>query len=255
MHIPVDPQRSETTTPQATGGAPDPPRPALAGQDHAGEGPAVSTEPRSFGGLKVIEVEPGAEVPPGVPAWAQRCDLVKTPNHSAATRRWLIGGGAVGAAASLAALGFAPWDRALSTASLIVSLVTLSEGLWPGSRTVVTPSDTGRFLVFADGVAEPMSDRQKTVGCLASGIGVLVMLTGITALIDGDLGMAAFLGLSGWWFYRVGRTGQMEAPDLPPATPEFLALADPRSPLPGVNLPASPPQTPASTEPGSRAGT
>jgi hypothetical protein len=211
----------------------------------------VSTEPRIIDGLKVIELEPGAEAPAGVPPWAQRCDLVKTPNRSPSARKWMIGGGAVGAAVSLAALGFAHGLDDLPGAALIVSLIVLLDGLWPGSQTVVTPSESGRFLAFADGLPQPRSDREESVGCMASGIGVLTMLAAISALVEGDLGTAAFLGLAGWWFYRLGRTGEMEAPDVPPASPEFLALADPNTPLPASDTPTSLPEA-AATPPGSQ---
>ena len=211
----------------------------------------MSTEPRIIDGLKVIELEPGAEAPPGVPPWAQRCDLVEAPNRSPSARKWMIGGGAVGAAVSLAALGFVHGLDSLPGAALIVSLIALLDGLWPGSQTVVTPSENGRFLVFADGLPEARSDEEKRTGCLASGLGVLMMLAAISALVDRDLGTAAFLGLGGWWFYRLGRTGQMEAPDVPPASPEFLALADPNTPLPAPDPPASRPEA-STTDPGSQ---
>lgn len=207
----------------------------------------MSTEPRIIDGLKVIELEPGAEAPPGVPPWAQRCDLVNTPNRSPSVRRWLIGGGAVGAAVSLAALGFVHGLDSLPGAVLIVSLIALLEGLWPGSQTVVTPSESGRFLAFADGLPQPRSNVEKGLGCLVSGFGVLFMLTGIAELFSGDLGNAVFSGLLGWWMYRAGTTGQMEAHDLPPASPEFLALADPKSPLLAGEAVTFPSESPAAS--------
>lgn len=201
----------------------------------------MSTKPRTIDGMKVIELGPGAEPPPGVPAWAQRCDLVKVPGVSASARPWMIGGGVVGAAAALAVLDFAHWGGDVPKVLLGGSLLTLLQGLWPGSRTVVTPSESGRFLVFSDGLREPPTEREKSVGCIASGLGVLAMLAGISDLLSGNLGSGAMLGLWGWWFYRVGRTGQFESPGVPAATPQFLALADPNTPLPVANPPAFPP--------------
>lgn len=207
---------------------------------------------REIDGLKVVDAEPGAPLPPGVPAWAQRCEVVEILNRSASARRWLIRGGLLGAAAGLAALSFAPWDVPVGIV-LGASLLALVDGFWPGKRTTIMPSAEGRFLAYADGVLPRRpTPREEASGCIASGLGVFIMLGGVAALVSGEQGAAAFTLLGGWWLYRAGRTGEMAPPDLPPATRRFLELADPSRALAAndpVTSPAEPVQIPAEHSP------
>ena len=47
-------------------------------------------ESRIVGGMRVVPVEPGAPLPPGVPSRAERCDVVEVPLYPAALRPWVV---------------------------------------------------------------------------------------------------------------------------------------------------------------------
>src|SRR5687768_13829013 len=99
-------------------------------------------ETRIVDGVKLVEVEPGAPLPPGVPSWAERCDVVEKPELSPALKPWVIGAGAAGALGSLVTLAFfSHWG----IAPLLPSLVVLYYGWVPGTTTSVVPSQSGRY--------------------------------------------------------------------------------------------------------------
>ncbi|HEV7590689.1 MAG TPA: hypothetical protein VGO40_21445 [Longimicrobium sp.] len=59
-------------------------------------------EPRIVDGMKVVEVEPGTPLPPGVPPSAERCELTESTRFSPARRPWAIAAGVLGALGSIA---------------------------------------------------------------------------------------------------------------------------------------------------------
>jgi hypothetical protein len=213
----------------------------------------VSTEPRIVNGLKVVEVEPDAPLPPDVPSWAERCDLVKTPNLSPAVRPWVIGAGALGTAASFAMLALTNgWEGTLG-ALLGLSIAALLQGL--GTQTVITPSARGRYLVFDDRAPLPVSANAGESSGLAAAeapaalvpreatgwrflvglIGVAMLFAaGALALGGGwdDLLVAAGAACLGGAMAYMAVTGHVPiSPQQYTLSPRFAALADPARPL------------------------
>jgi hypothetical protein len=201
-------------------------------------------EPRVVAGLKVIEVEPGAPLPPEVPPGAERYDVVEKPHFPPEMRPWMIAGGALGTLASAATLPYtSDWVVVLG-----LSVVSLWFGLRPVVVEVLTPAPDGRYLLVDDGSPVPRSPFTVVAAMV---IAALFMLSGILLLAWGEWeGLFGFLGA--WFFYRLGKTGRVGEPELPPASARFRALADPSRPL-AANDPvtAGPPQPalPAAAEP------
>jgi hypothetical protein len=182
----------------------------------------------TLNGLTVVELEAGAPLPPEVPTWALRCDLVKTSNSSPLARRWCIAGGAAGSVVSLIVLGLLfHWHSTPASLLLAGSLMALLQGLRPGWHTEIVPSPTGRFLVYADGVPRKLTDREWGTMYVAKGLGLLGMLAGLGGVVFEHDWKGVTTILFGWWFYQFAKG----AYDPPLERAEFLALADPTRPL------------------------
>jgi hypothetical protein len=187
---------------------------------------------RTVNGVKLIEVEPDAPPPPDIPPWAERCELVETPNLSPALRRWVIGGGVAGLAGSVVALAFfSHWGMA----PLPLSIAMLWYGLRPGTTAVVTPSPTGRYLGFE----VPGDDRGGgAAGRIAAlGVGGVMAVAALVQLPSAERGDWVGLGtlaIIGCYFFFLGLTDGDGVPDATarPSTLRFRALADPKRPLP-----------------------
>jgi hypothetical protein len=189
-------------------------------------------EARTVGGMKVVEVEPGAPLPPGIPSWAERCDVVEEPGISPAWTRWMVGVGGVGTLGSAIALAFiSHWG----IAPLLPSLVLLWFGLRPGTTTAVTPSPTGRYMAYENPVEEETA-QSEVIRAVALVLGGIALLAAIAVMIAGGTnkweGVVAFATLGGWLFHH-----GLGGPDSPrdeqnlPSSLRFRALADPSRPL------------------------
>jgi hypothetical protein len=202
-------------------------------------------EPKVVAGLKVIEVEPGAPLPAEVPPRAERYDVVEKPLVPAELRPWVIAGGALGALGSAATLPFTnDWIWVL-----VLSLMALWSGLRPGAAEVLTPTPHGRYLLVDDGTPQPTRSRFTIVGLMV--FAALLMLGGIVVLASGEW-EGVFGVLGAWGFYRLAKTGRLDAPELPPASARFRELADPQRPLAADDpVSAAPPHPaiPAEAEP------
>lgn len=99
---------------------------------------------------KLIEVEPGAPLPPEAPPWAERCELVQKPGLSDEARRAVQGTGVAlmgVAAAATWLLGSAGSVGLYAALAAILGLVVLFAGLIgvPPSEKYV-PSPNGRYV-------------------------------------------------------------------------------------------------------------
>jgi hypothetical protein len=191
-----------------------------------------SGEVKIVGGVKVVEVDPGEPLPPGVPPWAERCDLVETPDLSPALRPWFVGVGAAGTLSSVVALAFfSQWG----ITPLLPSLVLLYHGLVPGTTTVVIPSQSGRYVGFE--VADAEEGGKAFGGRIAAlVVGAIMVVAALAQLFSADrgdwVGLASLAGIGAYFVYY-GCTGEDARPDAPerPSTLRFRALADPSRPL------------------------
>lgn len=207
---------------------------------------------RRVGGCVVIEVKPGAPLPAGVPAWAERCDMVQTPDLPAERRPWVLGAGVFGTAASIVAMAFGE----TAIVPLVFSLMLLHRALGAGMTTVLTPSPSGRYVAFEDG-ADPeendkaMASRAVAVaaGPVAMGLALLLVFTGTDTWVD-----SAALALFGCYALYRAVTGADVRDDADrPASLRFRALADPTRPLAEFALTTSedgwtsPPESPGTS--------
>lgn len=189
----------------------------------------MSGRARVIDGVKLVEAEPGGPLPPGVPANAERCDIVEVPDLDPGAKRWFVGLGAAGLAVGVAATAFLEfWGIPLA----LLSLVSLYHGLVPGTKTVVTPSPRGRWLAFE---ADPDEARREE----PFRIELFLLLVGLAIahrIVDG------FVDRGEWWwvvlasivivvvFHYATRRNEWDASEALAAL-RFRALADPARPL------------------------
>jgi hypothetical protein len=180
---------------------------------------------RIVDGVKLVEVEPGAPLPPGVPSCAERCDVVEAPDLSPAQRSWVIGAGAVGALGSAIMIAFFSY---LGVFTLFASLVALFHGLVPGTKPILIPSQTGRYLGFEH-------DAGKGHGLSAWDYAILVGMALFGRAVDSFVPAArsewiwiATAVVAGVYLLYHAAAGR-DVPDPPEtaATLRFRALADP----------------------------
>lgn len=183
----------------------------------------MSAEKRTIDGLTVIEAPPDAPLPENVPSWAERCDVVETPNISPAVTPWMAGAGAAGTLGSVVTLAFfSHWGMA----SLPLSLALLWLGLRPGTTTTVTPSSTGRYLAYEN----PVDEEGSAISAVLLVIGVVMLLVAIALLAthgswEAIVVLATF---GGGLFHRGLASGEPRREDGElPSTLRFRALADP----------------------------
>jgi hypothetical protein len=192
----------------------------------------MSTAVRTVAGVKVIEAEPGAPLPPDVPSWAERCDLVEKPDLAPVLRPWVIGLGVLGILGSAVTLAFfSHWGMA----PLPLSVVVLWYGLRPGTTAILTPSPTGRYVAFEE-ATDPDAGAMAVWGRIAAlGLGlVLVLVAGGQLFAEEPDWMAVgSLGPFGLYLLYYGITGTDPRGDAPgpSASLRFRALADPARPL------------------------
>jgi len=186
-------------------------------------------ESRIVDGVKLIAAEPGAPLPPGVPSWAVRCEVVELPDLSPALKPWVIGGGAVGIAAGVVALAFFPVEAIYV---LLLSLVILYHGLVPGVKKELTPSPDGRWLAFEADAAEARREAPFDVRRFFFVAGTIVLMH----LADrfGERGNWPWLLIMsvlafGFLYYGI-RWNEREVSDAA-ASLRFRALSDPARPL------------------------
>ena len=186
-------------------------------------------EPKFVHGLKVIEAEPGGPLPPGVPSWAEPCELVEIPDLSPALKPWVVGLGAAGVAVGAIMTAFFTF---MGIPLVLLSLMILFHGLVPGTKTLVTPSPGGRYLAF-----EADADEAKREAPFDSRIVFRVagvMMTAEVARSFGEHGQWAWLlvasvvGLG--LLYFSSRRDEWDVSGAA-ASLRFRALADPARPL------------------------
>jgi hypothetical protein len=88
----------------------------------------VSAGSRIVGGLKVVEAEPGAPPPEGVPPWALRCQVEEQPGYPIALQPWILGAGIAGILGGvLTTVYVSHWGFAPVPLSLVVTLLIRHE--------------------------------------------------------------------------------------------------------------------------------
>lgn len=194
-------------------------------------------EPKTVGGITLVELEPGAPLPPGVPPTAIRCDVVEMPDLSPRWKPWVIGTGAVGTLGSVVVFAFfTQW----AVVTFVLALVLFYYGIAPITSPVVVPSETGRYLGFEKAREEEAGSG--VFGRLAAiVVGAVVAGGSIFRLFSADrsewLQLGA-LGVIGCYFLYVGLTGDDGRDDDPverTTSLKFLTLADPARPLPAAD--------------------
>jgi len=191
----------------------------------------VSAAPR-INGLKVVEAEPGAPPPEGVPPWALRCQVEEKPAYPIALQPWILGAGIAGILGGVLTTvyvshwGFAP---------VPLSLVALYYGLRPPTSTVVRPAADGWYLAFDDTVPDPGADEGNRAIALIFGVVALAVAGLLLFRQDGPdwegIGLIGGLALGCLYYGVTGRDPRSDDPPVPPATAEFRALADPARPI------------------------
>jgi hypothetical protein len=184
-------------------------------------------EPRIVDGLKVIEVEPGAPLPPGVPAWAERCDLTDTTRFSPAARPWAIAAGVLGAVGSIAL-----WTlTGVGAVFLAISLWLLYRALFANTEPTLTPSASGRYLAFDEGIPHEESGIGVATRFASLVVGALMIVGAGVALYSGEYSRigAIAIGAGGCYlFYRGVKGPDPRDEPVGERTPlRFHALADP----------------------------
>src|SRR4051812_26345592 len=200
--------------------------------------------------MTLVAVDPGAPLPPEVPPWAWRCDVVEKPDLSPRLKPWVVGLGAAGTVGSAVTLAFfSHWGMA----PLPLSLAVLWYGLRRGITTVITPSPEGAYLAFKpdafyedDGLG-----GLKRGGAMVGGLLALLAAAAKLMAEERDWEAVGLLGPLGLSLLFCGLTGRhlrdADAP-VPPASPQFRALADPTRPL-GGPPPAAQPEGGAEASP------
>lgn len=191
----------------------------------------MSAAPR-INGLKVVEAEPGAPPPEGVPPWALRCQVEEKPAYPIALQPWILGAGIAGILGGVLTTvyvshwGFAP---------VPLSLVALYYGLRPPTSTVVRPAADGWYLAFDDTVPDPGADEGNRAIALIFGVVALAVAGLLLFRQDGPdwegIGLIGGLALGCLYYGVTGRDPRSDDPPVPPATAEFRALADPARPI------------------------
>jgi|tagenome__1003787_1003787.scaffolds.fasta_scaffold20989220_7 hypothetical protein len=186
-------------------------------------------ESRIIHGLKVVEAEPGAPLPPGVPAEAVRCELVELPDLSPALKPWVVGVGAAGAAGGAVALAFSPL---LAIPLLLLSLMLLFHGLVPGVKRVVMPSPDGRYLAFEADADEARREAPFDGRMLFRAAGVFVLANVADRFVGrGEWPWLLIASLVGFGLLYFGSRRNLWDVSGAAASLRFRALADPARPL------------------------
>jgi hypothetical protein len=202
-------------------------------------------EPKIVGGVKVIEVDPDAPLPEGVPPRAERCDVVEVPLYPAALRPWVVGLGVISTLGCVATLAyFSNWGMA----PLPLSLVVLYLGLRPPVDTVLRPSPNGSHLAVEEHGDGGVADAAGRIAAMAFGVAMIAVAVGVLFSEDRDwmaisaMGMAAFYLI----YHAVKGAPARDDGSQPTSSLRFRALADPSRPLTAddLRLPvARPPET------------
>ncbi len=207
--------------------------------------------------VKLIEVEPGAPLPPEAPPWAERYELVQKPGLSDDVRRGLQTAGAAllvgGAAAALLMGTDAGFAHLFAALAMLVGVGLYCGGLIavpPGAKYV--PSPRGRYVA----VEEPQPPHDPAVQEEARGsarrfgwfdaIWTAVMVTtfgylysvGILSIEWASVVVLAYLAPPA--VEAVKRRLKSEAE----VSERFLQASDPRTPIASVASGAATPETP-----------
>jgi hypothetical protein len=193
-------------------------------------------ESRIIEGMRVVPVEPGAPLPPGVPSRAERCDVVEVPLYPAALRPWIIGLGIVSTLGCVATLVyFSNWGMA----PLPLSLVVLYLGLRPPVDTELRPSPNGSHLAVEEPADHTAVEAAGRLGAVVFGVGGIAMALGVLFSEERDWMAISALAMAAFFFLYHGVKGAQARDDgsRPTSSLRFRALADPTRPLTADDLP------------------
>lgn len=180
--------------------------------------------------MKVVEVEPGAPLPPGVPPSAERCEVTETTRFSPTGRRRAIAAGVLGALGSIVLKTLTGWGMV----PLVMSLALLYRALFANTTPTVTPSPSGRYLAFDEGIPHAESGMEEASRFASLVLGVAAIGGAGVALYSGEYRVGAVLigTLGCYLLYRGVKGPDPRDEPLGQRTPlRFHALADPTRPL------------------------
>lgn len=188
---------------------------------------------------KWIELEPGAPLPPEVPPWSERYELVKPEGLSEDFRRALRTAGATlfggGAAAALLMGTSAGFAHVIATLAMLGGAILFCGGLIegpPGAKYV--PSPNGRYVAVTEtqrALAEPAGVRRFTWFDAILTVVILACFGGLYAI--GDLPVEYFAAvLTAWLAPRAVDVVKRRLKSEAEASEQFLQASDPRNPIP-----------------------
>jgi hypothetical protein len=207
-------------------------------------------ESRIIDGMRVVPVEPGAPLPPGVSPWAERCDVVERPLYPAALRPWVIVLGIVSTLGCVATLAyFSNWGMA----PLPLSLTVLCLGLWPPVHTVLSPSPNGSHLAVEEAADHGVAEAAGRLAAVVFGVVMIVAAIGVLFSEERDWMAISAMAMGAFYFLYHGVKGVQARDDgsQPTSSLRFRALADPSRPLTAddLHLPDAHPGETGSDEP------